>query len=277
MLNGNPAQSIICALISCAAALVGLSPAIADDEQPDFSGVWQTYREPGQGGNTSGFGAPSSSLPLTVEGRRRVEEFQQLVGPHQDNAATYCVPYGIPTMMELVAGYPIELIQRQEQLTIIFEIEGETRRVYLGDKAYPEERRFPNRQGYSTGHWEGETLIVETTSLTDGQDQRNYPHSDRARITEHFSMEIREDGLKLINYEMTLTDEVYYTEPVTYMAKWQPLPDGQILAYNCTEEPWFKLLELRRAQLQAGEPITATMADVYGTEMYEAASEATEQ
>ena len=51
------------------------------------------------------------------------------------------------------------------------------------------------------------------------------------------------------------------------------LPNGQILPYNCTEEPWFKLLELRRAQLEAGEPVTATMADVYETEMYEAATQ----
>jgi hypothetical protein len=261
-------------LVLAAASTLGSAPrAIAQNQLPDFSGVWQTYREPGQGGRTSGFGAPSAGLPLTAEGQRLVEEYQQLVAAFQDNAATYCVPYGMPTMMEMVAGYPLEIIQRPEQITIVFEVEGETRRVYIGDKAYPLNRRFPNREGYSAGHWEGDTLVVETTSLTDGQDQRNYPHSDQATITERFSMETRDDGLRIIDYEMTLTDPVYYTEPVTYTARWQPLPDGQILPYNCTEEPWFKLLDMRRAQLNAGEPVTATMTDVYATEMYEAAAE----
>jgi hypothetical protein len=245
--------------------LPGMRPASAQDAHPDFSGVWTSYR----GGGGSGFGGPPAALPLTEEGQRLVDEFQQLVGTMQDNAATYCVPYGMPTMMQLVAGYPIELIQRPEQLTIIFEIEGETRRVYFGDKAYPMERRFPNRDGYSTGHWEDDTLIVETTSFTDGQDQRSYPHSDQATMRERFRVETNADGRKIMHYEMTLTDPVYYTEPVTYSAQWTPIENGQIIPYNCTEEPWIKLLALRRAQIEAGEPATATMADVYATEMYE--------
>ena len=260
----SAARSITSALIACLALPLASGSSHAQD-RPDFSGVWTSYR----GGGGSGFGAPASNLPLTEEGRRRVDEFRQLVAPFQDNAATYCVGYGMPTMMELVAGYPIELIHRPEQLTIIFEIEGETRRVYMGDKAYPEERRYPNREGYSAGHWEGDTLVVETTSLTDGQDQRSYPHSDQARFIERFSMGTADDGSKILNYEMRLTDPIYYTEPVSYKAQWTPLPDGQIIAYNCTEEPWIKLLALRRAQLQAGEPVTATMAEVYATEMYE--------
>ena len=66
-----------------------------------------------------------------------------------------------------------------------------------------------------------------------------------------------------------MTDPVYYTEPVTASRKWARLENGAILPYNCTEEPWMKLLDMRREQLHAGEPVTATMADVYATEMYE--------
>jgi hypothetical protein len=56
---------------------------------------------------------------------------------------------------------------------------------------------------------------------------------------------------------------------VTATDRWAPIPNGQIIPYNCPEEAWLKLLELRRTQLEAGEPITATMADVYRSEMYE--------
>jgi hypothetical protein len=262
-------------LVAAGVAWLSASQVLAQQGRPDFSGVWTSSERPNAPPSA---GSRGTTLPLTEEGRRRQEEYRQLIRPvlassptgtGQDNPGAYCVTYGMPSMMLSVGAYPIEFIQRPEQLTIIFEIEGETRRVYFGDRALPEERRFPSRQGYSAGRWEGETLVVETTSLTDGQDQPGFPHSDQARITERFSMATDDDGTKTISYEMTMTDPVYYTEPVTAMDRWTPIPDGQIIPYNCPEEPWLKLLELRRAQLEAGEPITATMADVYRSEMYE--------
>lgn len=246
--------------------LPGSSSVLAADGHPDFSGVWTTYTEPGGGRRPRG---PAPELPLTAEGKRLVEEYRALVGPFDDNAATYCTTYGIPTMMESAGGYPIEFIHKPDQLTIIYEVEGETRRVYFGDRILPEERRFPNRQGYSAGRWEGDVLVVETTSITDGQDQRTHPHSDQARMTERFSLHTDEAGVEYLAWEMRMTDPVYYTEPVTASRKWARLENGAILPYNCTEEPWLKLLEMRRGQLHAGQPVTATMADVYATEMYE--------
>jgi hypothetical protein len=59
-----------------------------------------------------------------------------------------------------------------------------------------------------------------------------------------------------------MTDPVYYTEPVHFTKRWMPLKDGHIMAYNCTEEPWLRLLDARRKQFEAGQPITATMKDV---------------
>jgi hypothetical protein len=88
-------------------------------------------------------------------------------------------------------------------------------------------------------------------------------------MTERFSLHKDEAGTEYLAWEMTLTDPVYYTEPVTASRKWARLENGSILPYNCTEEPWLKLLEMRRKQLNAGQPVTATMADVYATEMYE--------
>jgi hypothetical protein len=262
-------------LATAGAALLLASQVCAQEGRPDFSGVWTSSTRPNAPPSA---GARAGSLPLTEEGQRRRAEYQQLIQPvldssptgtGQDNPGAYCVTYGMPSMMLSVGAYPIEFIQRPEQLTIVFEIEGEIRRIYMGDRALPEQRRFPNRQGYSAGRWEGNTLVVETTSLTDGQDQAGFPHSDQARITERFSMDTDDNGAKVISYEMTMTDPVYYTQAVTATDRWAPIPNGQIIPYNCPEEPWLKLLELRRAQLEAGVPITATMADVYRSEMYE--------
>jgi hypothetical protein len=248
--------------------MMWIAPSFAADERPDFSGVWDRYFGPGESG-FGGFGGPQEELPFTTEGKRRSDEYQQLVAASQDNPGAFCVTYGMPAMMENVGGYPLEIIQRPEQITLIYEVEGEARRVFMDDNALPEERRFPNRQGYSAGYWEDKVLVVETTSLTDGQDQLAHPHSDQARISERFSLDTNDAGTRIISYELVLTDPVYYTEPVTVSRKWQPLENGQLLPYNCPEEPWLKLLDMRRQQLQAGEPVTATMSDVYATEMYE--------
>jgi hypothetical protein len=145
---------------------------------------------------------------------------------------------------------------------MIYEVESETRRVYMPGHGIPPEKRLPVRQGYSEGKWEGDTLVVTTTDLSDGLDQRIYPHSEDARIVERFHMVPDDKVGKVLEYELTMTDPVYYTQPIHFTRKWMPLKDGHIMAYNCTEEPWLRLLDKRREQLEAGQPVTAKMADV---------------
>lgn len=249
-------------------AAVG-SAALAQADEPltrerDFSGVWTTYRPPAAGdGPRAGGPAPAAEEPpFTAEGRRLRDEYRQLAGEGGDNPAAHCVVYGMPTMMQSAGGYPIEFIHRPEQLTIIYEVESETRRVYMPGHGVPPEKRLPVRQGYSEGRWEGDTLVVTTTDLSDGQDQRTYPHSDQATMVERIRVVPDAAVGKIMEYELTMTDPVYYTAPVTFTRRWMPLKDGHIMAYNCTEEPWLRLLERRREQLNAGQPITAKMADV---------------
>jgi hypothetical protein len=244
------------AILACAAA------SAAEPEGPDFTGLWTTYREPGQG-RASGFGGPRADLPLTAEGRRRIEEYRKLLGPENANPAAYCVDYGVPTVMELPGGYPIELIHKANQLTIIYEVENETRRIYIGERQLPAEQRLPSRAGYSEGRWEGDVLVVKTTDLLDGQDQAAHPHSDQATIEERFSLSRNESGTKILTYEASITDPIYYTAPVKIQRKYAPLEDGFIIPYRCPDEFWYELLELRREQLEAGKPVDARMSDVY--------------
>ncbi|MBO9575866.1 MAG: hypothetical protein J7494_09035 [Sphingobium sp.] len=229
----------------------------------DFSGVWTSYRAPGQPGGGAGGPMPRAAPPpFTPEGQRLKDEFTKLATPAGDNPAAYCVQYGMPTMMQSAGGYPIEFIHRPEQLTIIYEVESETRRVYMPGHGIPRDKRLPVRQGYSEGHWEGDTLVVETTDLSDGQDQRGYPHSDQAKIVERIKLTPDAAVGKILDYEATMTDPVYYTAPVSFKKRWMPLKDGHIMAYNCSEEAWLALLDARREQLKAGKPITAKMSDV---------------
>lgn len=260
------ANKTIIGMIAVGLAVVllvtGLQSAAADKKEvPDFTGVWTVYRVPGES-PFGGFGRPGPALPLTPEGQRRVDEYRKLLGPENANPAAYCVDYGMPAMMEQAGVYPIEFIQKPDQLTIIYEVEGETRRVYLGERRMPPEKRLPSRQGYSEGHWEGEVLVVETTDLSDGQDQVQHPRSDQAKIVERLSLGTDAKGTKVITYEMTMTDPVYYTEPIKAQKKWAPL-DGLIIPYRCPDEFWLALLDTRREQLKAGKPADARMSDVY--------------
>jgi hypothetical protein len=244
-----------------AAAAILAWPAVSAAEllHPDFTGLWVTYRG---GERASGFGRPPADLPLTEEGRRRAEEYRQLAGPERLNSATFCASYGVPTMMSLPGSYPIEFIQKPDQLTIIFEVGDETRRIYIGPGQLPPEQRLPSRSGYSAGFWERDTLVVTTTDLLDGQDQPAHPFSDQARIDERFSLEEDDNGTEVLTYQATITDPVYYTEPVTIERKYEPY-DGFILPYSCQDEIWYELLDMRREQLEAGEPVDARMSDVY--------------
>jgi hypothetical protein len=253
----------ICNIILPVAALLASAAILAaEPAHPDFTGLWTAHREPGQR-RASGFGGPRPGLPLTAEGQRRIDEYSKLLGPERANPAAYCVDYGVPTVMEMPGGYPLEFIQKPDQLTIIYEVENETRRIYIGDRQLPPEQRLPSRDGYSAGHWEGDALVVKTTDLLDGEDQGGHPHSDQATIDERFSLGKDDSGKKIITYEATMTDPIYYTEPVKIERKYEPLTDGFIIPYRCPDEFWYALLDLRRAQLKAGKPADARMSDVY--------------
>lgn len=244
-----------------AAAACGAAIPVALAQQPDFTGVWESYRGAPQA-RASGFGGPRAGLPLTEEGQRRVEEYRALAGPERLNAAAHCANYGVPAVMGMPGSYPLEFIHKPDQLTIIFESNNETRRIYIGERQLPPERRLPSRAGYSAAHWEGDVLVVKTTDLLDGQDQAANPYSEQASIDERFSVETDANGTQVLTYAATITDPVYYTEPVVIQRRYQRY-DGFILPYACQDELWYELLELRREQLEAGEPIDGRMSDIY--------------
>ena len=234
----------------------------AESGHPDFTGLWTAHREPGAP-RFSGFGGPPKDLPLTAEGKRRMDEYSKLLGPERANPAAYCADYGVPTMMQMPGMYPLEFIQKSQQLTIIYEVENETRRIYIGDRQMPPELREASRDGYSEGHWDGNVLVVKTTNLMDAADQASHPFSDQATINERFSMSTDKDGTKIITYTAEINDPIYYTRPVTFTQKYEPLKDGFIIPYRCPAEFWYELLDMRRKQLHEGKPVTARMSDVY--------------
>ena len=173
------------------ASIMGLLAGIglAQAETPDFTGIWTNYA-----GGPRGRGGAGDDLPLGEEARAKIAEYRSLVSPLGETPGGYCLGTGMPGSMLGSGGYPMEVIQRPDQITIIYEAHNEIRRVYFGDRIIPEGDRVPERNGYSTGRWEGDTLIVQTTHLKEQVNQR-YAHGDRASIVERYTL-TEEDGRK---------------------------------------------------------------------------------
>ena len=116
--------------------------------------------------------------------------------------------------------------------------------MYFGDRNAPERDRVPGRDGYSSGHWEGDVLVVETNNLDEQLDQRTTPHSDAATIVERYHLDgIDAKGRRLLAADVTMNDPEFYTEPLTLKLRWAQVPNGRLLPYDCNEELWRERLD----------------------------------
>jgi hypothetical protein len=231
----------------CATAASAAPPA----KTPDFTGVWTNAGAAALGGVTN---VAAQGLPMRPEVKTRVDAYNKLVGPTGDSPGGWCLGYGMPASMLSSGGYPMEIVQRPEQFTITYEAHTEMRRFYLGARNAPQEDRVPGRNGYSSAHWEGKTLVVETDNLVDQVDQR-WAHSDEATIVERYHLEDKPDaqGRRILVADMIMTDPKFYTAPVTAQKRWAEVPNGRLLPYECPEEFWNnRLAELAK---KAGVPL----------------------
>jgi len=233
--------------MSCLRALIAVGCGLAASlsapaaEHPDFSGAWTVFR--GSGG-AGAFSAPRSELKLTEAARKAREEFLSVTQGTNYGSGNACVGYGMPASVLGSGGYPMEIIQRPEQLFVIYEAHSEMRRFYIGDEAGDPETFFPERNGYSIAHWEGDHLIVETTRLKTQVDS-GYPHSHQARIREEYYFgEPLADGTRVLVNELTMTDPAWLEEPFATVKRWQELPDYHVLSYECTEPKWLDEMEM---------------------------------
>ncbi len=254
MYRGWPRFSVLIVVLMALGLPVSRAAGPTSKSHPDLSGVWSWYIEPGK----SPFARPGSgaNLPLTPEGRQKVAEYRALVSPTSDNPGAHCLGSGMPESMIFSGGYPMEIIQRPEQITVVYEAHSEIRRLYFGAKVIPESDRLPARNGYSIAHWEGQTLVVETGSLKEQEDQ-TYAHGEQAKIVERYHLETGAKGAKVLVAEMTLTDPQFYTKPVTTEKKWAFDPKGILLPYECNEEAWLDRLEELKKQKAGAAPAAA--------------------
>lgn len=181
---------------------------------------------------------------MTPYAKARVDAFNKLTAGTDESPGRWCTGTGMPGSMLGSGGYPMEILQRPEEIIIIYEAHSETRRIYFGDRNAPEADRVPDRNGYSQGHWEGDTLVVETDNLLDALDQRSTPHSDEATIVERYHLGPKDaQGRRTLVAEMVMTDPKFYTQPVKQTKTWAEVPNGRLLPYDCPAEMWMSRIE----------------------------------
>ena len=138
----------------------------------------------------------------------------------------------------------MEIIQRPDQITIIFELHGVVRHVYFGARNAAEPDRLPARIGYSSGRWEGDVLVVDTNNLVEQLDQRATPHSEVATIVERYRVDAPDSqGRRVLIADVMVNDPKFYTEPLKLTRQWTEVPNGRLLPYDCNEEIWFDRVE----------------------------------
>jgi hypothetical protein len=98
---------------------------------PDLTGIWTMQADGKAGATINGPGDFEKTAPFTAVARRKLAEYHALVDAKGETPGTYCVPHGMPLAVFLGGGYPVEFIQRPEQLTIVYESYREIRRVFL--------------------------------------------------------------------------------------------------------------------------------------------------
>jgi hypothetical protein len=143
---------------------------------------------------------------------------------------TNCLPVGIP----LVTNFSefSKIVQTPGLIIMLLELNNSYRQIYTDGRKLPADPS-PSWLGYSTGRWEGDTLVVETNGLNDKGwlDAQGHPQSEAMQITERYHR--RDFGH--MDVETTFDDPKMYTRPFTIKVNQLLQPDTDVLEYVCAE------------------------------------------
>jgi hypothetical protein len=230
------------------------SAAPATGSRPSFAGVYYPAQQGGQAppparrpgealppptrssptsDGSQGRGADAPKLTPEYLAKWNVLAKSRISGSYEYDNIHNCLPPGMPAMMS--AAYGMEIMQDEQKITIFGEHQDAYRRIFLdGRKPTPEILADPTYAGYSTGRWEGDTLVVDTVALTtksyiDGSS----PHSDKMTVQER--MRFVEPGV--IENQITVTDPEALTEPwrVTRRYRKAAYPNDELREFACAE------------------------------------------
>ena len=148
----------------------------------------------------------------------------------QGTPSSHCLPGGVP-WGTLVA--PFKMIQAPREIVMLHEDNNLPRQIYIDGRTPPATIDLPSWVGFSTGHWEGDTLVVDTIGFNDRAwlDAMGHPLSEDLRVTERFTR--RDFGH--MDLAITIDDPKMYTQSFTIKVSAVLLPDTDVLEAVCAE------------------------------------------
>jgi hypothetical protein len=215
------------------------------DGKPDLSGLWHASNPnrcvPGTGQFVE-CGAEIGGSPLGGNlGRNLPGGLPYL--PHaaklmaarraddsRDDPHVRCLPDNPPRHWTL--PHLTKAIHTPRLLVLLYEVNAMYRQIFLDGRPFPADMN-PAWNGYSVGHWEGDTLVVETRGFRDDTwiDTWGSPMSDAAKMTER----IRRPTFGTLEIELTIDDPKNYTTPFTVQLKQDIEPDTELVDEFCLE------------------------------------------
>lgn len=175
------------------------------------------------GANIDG-GAPYTEWGAAVRDERMADNMK-------DNPDANCLPMG--HMQFHLHPQPRRIVQTEDLMVMIYEGNAGIREIFLDGRPSPDNDPQPWWYGYSTGRWEGDTLVVTTTHFRDEGwlDVNGSPLTDGGVITERFTR-TNYGSMEIV---VTIEDPMAYTEPFTVKVNHQIMLDTALIEFVCIE------------------------------------------
>ena len=198
------------------------------DGKPNLSGLWVKI-SPKYGRNVAADLKPGDVQPWA---QALVEQRTENLG--KDSMNTQCLPLGpaYPITGDGTTSAGMMKIVQTPVLIVILNPDLTYRQVYLDGRAL-ESSPNPNWMGYSVGHWEQDTLVVESFGFNDRTwlDSGGHPHTEALRMTERY----RRPNFGNLQLEVSYSDPTVYARPWTVAVRAELAADTELLEYVCNE------------------------------------------
>jgi hypothetical protein len=129
---------------------------------------------------------------------------------------------------------PIKIVQAPKETMVLYEAGNLHRQIFADGRVLPAEFDLPAYLGYSAGHWEGDTFVVETRGFNGKTplDGLGHPRSEAMHVTERF----RRSDFGHLDYEITFDDPKFYSRKFTVRIPHELVPDNDTFEMFCENE-----------------------------------------
>ncbi len=231
-------------LVSCAMSSVTTTRTAAGN--PDLSGIWQTLNEADWNlephvatqGAIEALGAIGAVAPGigVVDGGRipylpaaLAQRSNNFLHRRTEDPEAKCFLPGVPRGTYL--PYPFQIVQSDTDIMIVYQFAGAVRTIAMSNHR---EAPLDSWMGWSNGHWEGRSLVVEVTGLNaNWLDRSGNFATENRRVTERYTLMDADH----IRYEATIVDPTIFSKPWTLrMVLYRRMePGARLMDFRCVE------------------------------------------